>query len=212
MLSLWGIFVTSFIVGLSGALMPGPLLTVTISQSAVRGWITGPLVVLGHGILELSLVLAVVYGFGQLLAQGAVTGAIGILGGAVLLWMGGTMARDARKVTLTMDGEKGISTLHPVWSGILVSLSNPYWTVWWATIGLSYIAFSMQMGTLGISFFYGGHILSDLVWYALISILVHFGKTWIPDRVFQTVILICGIFLVGFGSYFGFSGIKYFWR
>ncbi len=212
MLSFWGIFITSFIVGLSGALMPGPLLTVTISQSAVRGWITGPLIVLGHGILELSLVVAVVFGFGRILAHGAATGAIGILGGAVLLWMGGTMARDSRKIKLVMEGKKGISTLHPVWSGILVSLSNPYWIVWWATIGLSYIAFSMQMGTLGISLFYGGHILSDLVWYALISILVHFGKQWIPDRVFQTVILVCGIFLVGFGGYFGYSGIKYFWN
>lgn len=210
MLSLWGIFVTSFIVGLSGALMPGPLLTVTISQSAARGWVVGPLVVLGHGILELSLVVAIVYGLGQFLAKGSVIGVIGIIGGIVLLWMGWSMLKDARKVTLVMDGSKGVSSLHPVWAGILTSLSNPYWTVWWATIGLSYIAFSLKHGALGISSFYTGHILSDLVWYAFVSALVHFGKRLVSDRVFQVVIVVCGILLLFFGAYFGYSGIKSF--
>jgi threonine/homoserine/homoserine lactone efflux protein len=212
MLALWGIFVTSFIIGLSGALMPGPVLTVTISQSATRGWMVGPLVVLGHGILELSLVVAIVYGLGQVLTHGSVIGAIGISGGIVLLWMGGSMLRGARKVSLVFQGEKGTASLHPVWAGILSSLSNPYWIVWWATIGLSYIAFSMKYGMMGISSFYTGHILSDLVWYAFVSSLVHFGKRWANDRAYQTLIAICGVLLLGFGVYFGYSGVKSFWN
>lgn len=210
MLSLWGILITSFIVGLSGALMPGPLLTVTISQSARRGWVVGPLVVLGHGILELSLVVAIVYGLGQFLTRGPVIGTIGMIGGAVLLWMGVSMIRDAPKTRLAMEGGKGMTSLHPVWAGVLTSLSNPYWTVWWATIGLSYIAFSMQYGVAGISFFFIGHILSDLGWYAFISILVHYGKRFVNDRAFQAVIAVCGILLLFFGAYFGYSGVKKF--
>jgi threonine/homoserine/homoserine lactone efflux protein len=212
MFALWGIFVTSFIVALSGALMPGPVLTVTISQSAAGGWLVGPLVVLGHGLLELSLVLGIVYGLGEFLAQGSVIGAIGIIGGAVLLWMGGSMLRDARKVSLALEGKRGAASLHPVWAGILCSLSNPYWIIWWATIGLSYIAFSMKYGTIGISLFYTGHILADLAWYALVSSLVHFGKRFTNDRAFQTVIGICGVMLLGFGVYFGYSGVKSFWN
>lgn len=208
---LMGIFFSSFIVGLSGALMPGPLLTVTISQSALRGWIVGPLVVLGHGILELSLVVGVVYGLGEFLAQGPVIGTIGITGGVVLLWMGGTMLRDARRVSLVIKAEKGIAALHPVWAGVLSSLSNPYWIIWWATIGLSYIAFSQQYGRLGVSLFYSGHITADLVWYVLVAFLIHFGKRWISDRTFRAVIAVCGVLLLAFGLYFGYSGIKKFW-
>ena len=146
MLSLSGIFITSFIVALSGALMPGPVLTVTISQSATRGWRVGPLIVLGHAFLELSLVVAIAYGLGQFLTIGSVIGTIGIVGGAVLLWMGGSMLRDARKVSIVMEVEKGPAALHPVWAGILFSLSNPYWIVWWATIGSAFLTKSLAHG------------------------------------------------------------------
>ena len=72
--SLAGIFITSFLVGLSGALMPGPVLTVTISQVASRGFLAGPLIVLGHGILELSLVAAVTLGLGRFITAEPVIG------------------------------------------------------------------------------------------------------------------------------------------
>ncbi len=210
MLTLWGIFLTSFLVAFSGALMPGPMLTMTISQSARLGWRAGPLLVLGHGVLELSLVFALVYGLNRFLAKGPVIGVIGIAGGAVLFWMGGSMLRNARKVSLTMKGPKGAAGVHPVWAGILSSLSNPYWTIWWATIGLSYIVFSIKQGILGISFFYTGHILADLVWFTLVSALIHFGKRRVSDKAYQAVIACCGVLLVGFGAYFGYSGIEIF--
>jgi threonine/homoserine/homoserine lactone efflux protein len=209
MLTLSGIFVTSFVVALSGALMPGPMLTVTISQSLARGWSVGPLIVLGHGLLELSLVVAIVFGLGQFLAEGWIVGVIGLVGGVVLLWMGWTMLRDARNVTLVLEGKKDTS-LHPVFAGILSSLSNPYWIVWWATIGLTYIAFSLKQGLLGISFFYTGHILADLAWYAFVSLLIHYGRHWASDRAFRAVIAVCGAFLLFFGLYFGYHGMRNF--
>jgi hypothetical protein len=52
------IFASSFVIALSGALMPGPLLTATISECSQRGFIAGPLLITGHAILELVLVIA----------------------------------------------------------------------------------------------------------------------------------------------------------
>lgn len=60
--TLFTIFASSFIIALSGALMPGPLLTATISESSERGFIAGPMMIAGHAILELGLVIALLAG------------------------------------------------------------------------------------------------------------------------------------------------------
>ena len=78
------IFATSFVLALSGALMPGPLLTITLSESAKRGFRAGPLVVLGHGILELALVLLLFLGLAPVLKNDHVIGGLGVTGAVIL--------------------------------------------------------------------------------------------------------------------------------
>ena len=87
------IFATSFVIALSGALMPGPLLTITLSESARRGFIAGPLIVCGHGILELILVLLLLLGLAPILNNDYVIGSVGLVGAVVLIWMAVGMIR-----------------------------------------------------------------------------------------------------------------------
>lgn len=229
MLEILAIFTTAFIVGFSGAMMPGPLLTVTIGESARRGFWAGPLIVAGHAVLELALIMALVGGLSVLLTMTMVSQVIAVLGGAFLLYMGAGMARDAAagRVSLKMAGNvgrggnhsdsreesNGFRTLalqrrmHPVLAGILVSVSNPYWTLWWATVGLGYITLSLQKGTMGLTSFFTGHILADLVWYSLISAAVAGGRKFLSDRIYSGIIVACGIFLIGLGGYFLYYGM-----
>jgi threonine/homoserine/homoserine lactone efflux protein len=78
MTALFGIFLTSFMIAFSGALMPGPFLTATISESSKRGFYAGPLMILGHGILELALVVALIMGLAPLLTSDTVFGIIAL--------------------------------------------------------------------------------------------------------------------------------------
>mgnify|MGYP000862952647 CR=1 FL=1 len=82
-MDLIALFITAFLVGLSGAMMPGPLLTVTIAESARRGFKAGPLIVLGHAILELALIIALLAGLSFYLKKPLVTTVISIVGGAL---------------------------------------------------------------------------------------------------------------------------------
>ena len=86
-MTLQAIFITSFIVAFSGAMMPGPLMTVTISETPRRGFVTGPLLIAGHGLLELALVLALILGLGPFLRQDNVFIITAMAGSAVLLGM-----------------------------------------------------------------------------------------------------------------------------
>ncbi|MFH1081291.1 MAG: LysE family transporter [Pseudomonadota bacterium] len=205
--SFLSIFASSFIIALSGAMMPGPLLTATISESSRRGFITGPLLIVGHGILELGLVIALLLGLAPYLQQPAVFTAIAFGGAAILLWMAFGMFRSLPSLRLSWNGERKRGT-HPVVGGILMSAANPYWIVWWATIGLGYILYSRQFGLWGVAFFFAGHILADLAWYSVVAAAVSRGRHFLTDRLYRGLIAGCAVFLVLFAGYFAYAGFQ----
>jgi len=77
----------SFLIAFSGAASPGPVLTITLAESAKRGFKVGPLIVLGHAILEVPVVIAVVVGIGTVLQGPVAVRILGVVGGAVLFWL-----------------------------------------------------------------------------------------------------------------------------
>src|SRR3989304_7241126 len=97
--SLPAIFFTSFVVALSGALMPGPVLTLTVAGAARGGWLAGPKIILGHGALELGLLVLLALGLGGFLASGPALKVFCLAGGVTLSAMG----------ILTMAGKGGKS-------------------------------------------------------------------------------------------------------
>jgi len=209
-LSLLGIFLTSWIVGFSGAMMPGPLLTVTINESARRGVRAGWLLMAGHSILEFFLIVALILGLNKYLDNENFIITASLLGGLFLLWMGFGMLRDAWKGDLSLDLSDGNrkALFGPVLAGIFVSLSNPYWTIWWATIGLNYITNAWVYGITGLVFFFTGHILADFTWYGAIALAVVKGRRLINDRMYRSLIAVCGVFLAGLAVKFMSDGLR----
>ncbi len=207
----WGIAALSFGLGFSGAMAPGPLLSVTIERSARHGAWTGPLIVLGHGLLEGILVVLLFAGLSRLLGRPAVMGVIGVVGGLALLWMGVGMLRSGR-----VDLAKAAAERHPlsrrqaaalVGLGAVVSVSNPYWTGWWATIGLPQMGTAMALGGAGVIAFFLGHITSDLAWYSVVSAAVGRGRGVLGPRPYQAVLWACGAFLLWQGASFLYTGL-----
>jgi len=205
------IFAGSFTLALSGALMPGPLLTVTIAESARRGFRAGPLLMTGHAVLELLLVLAVIKGLGPYLRAPLSIGIIAFIGGAVLVWMGVDMVRTAGNLSLkeTAPEASPDNMPHPFLMGILASISNPYWTIWWVTIGMAYLMAAIRFGYAGVMVFFLGHISADFAWYSMVSYGISRGKRFLKDNSYQMMIRVCGVFLLGFGGWFLLSTKDY---
>jgi threonine/homoserine/homoserine lactone efflux protein len=201
------IFASSFVIALSGALMPGPLLTATISESSQHGFITGPLLITGHAILELVLVIALLLGLAPFFQQPEVFAATALIGSVVLFWMAFGMFRSLPALRFSWEREQKRRN-HPMISGILMSVANPYWIIWWATIGLGYILYSWRFGFWGIAFFFVGHILADLVWYSLIAAAVAGGRNFLTNRLYRGLIAVCAVFLMVFAGYFAYAGFE----
>jgi len=187
--------------------MPGPLLTATISESSQRGFITGPLMIAGHAILELGLVIVLLLGLAPYLQLPWVFAATALIGSVILFWMAFGMFRSLPSLHLSLERSHRRGN-HPIVNGILMSLINPYWIIWWATIGMGYILYSWRFGFWGVAFFFVGHILADLMWYSLVSAAVTGGRHFLTNRLYRGLIAVCAAFLVVFAGYFAYSGIE----
>lgn len=196
--------VTAFVIGLSGAVMPGPVLAVTITHAARQGFKAGPLITLGHALLEGALLIALVAGLGPLLTRPTISGSIAGVGAVILLWMGAGMLRSLPGLKLDLEAG-AVTSAGPIRDGVLLSLANPYWFLWWATVGLSLTAMAMAsgLGWWGLLLFWLGHTGSDLAWYSLVSAVVSKGRRFITDKVHRVVVGVCAVFLLGFAVYFG---------
>lgn len=202
-MSIAAIFITSFFVALSGALMPGPLLTATVAYSARRGAWAGPLVVLGHSLLELVLLFLLLLGLEKILAFPLFMKIVSLLGGVVLVWMGMDHVLHFKKARIGPGKGNARGPAHdPFWGGILISVANPYWIIWWVTIGLAYVNRALHYKALGLTAFFLGHILADLAWYTFVSFTFSRGGKFLGEKAYQVILLVCGLFLAAFGLFF----------
>lgn len=211
-----GIFIKSFGAAFSGALVPGPLLTYDIQLSYRKGFWVGPQLILGHAILEVIVIVCLIGGLGRYLQLSIVQIILGMLGGSVLIWMGYDLIwTESRKGHMMLKEQAAtnekvpiIINLNPVVAGIVISLSNPYFLLWWAVIGLGIMIESLKLGWAGIIVFFIAHELTDLIWYSLVSAAVSKGRDFISDRFYRWLLIICGIFLIFLAGTFLYHALE----
>ena len=208
------IFILSFLVALTGALSPGPLLTFTIYKSLKqkRGYLAAIYILLGHATIEFTLIIALLAGASLIFQNIIFLTLVGFIGGIFLVIYGIFAIRGVLKTDFDTEfildenivkGYKGNSYI----GGILVSLSNPFWTFWWAVIGLSLmVSFDITLlMPIEILLFFIGHELGDIVWYFPISIFVYLGGKSLNPKIYKYVLIGCGVFMIIFGIYLAFN-------
>jgi len=260
-----GIFSFSFLVALSGAMSPGPLLTYTIVRSVrskSRGYLMGAWIITGHALLEMVLIVFLLLGFSFVLKNDLVVRGIGVAGGLILVGFGISIGRDvllgrvstefldsggrdpagppggnegrpgeppcrgdarrgpsggcepsheragpSRGKAHTAPGPRPGAMANPVVGGVLVSMANPYWWVWWATIGVAFmVRFEISLQTWPkLAAFFLGHEAGDLVWYLFVSTFSYFGLRRLNRRVYYGILVCCSLFMILFGVWLGAS-------
>lgn len=196
----------SFITGFSGALQPGPLFVATVMESIKRGSRAGPLLVAGHIIAESFVITVLAIGLSALMGLPTTKIVVGLLGGLFLLVSAFSLLRMARQVSLKQEIEGGKFILlkyGPIPAGLLISFFNPYFFVWWASVGNGFTLEAMRIGgPLGIVVFALAHWMSDLFWYTAVSMSMHKGRRVFSDKVYRAILVACGLFLIYLGADF----------
>lgn len=196
---------------IGAVLSPGLVTTAIISQSPRLGWVTGPLVSIGHALLELLMVLLITLGLSSVLGAPAVQTAIALMGGLLLVWMGGGMLIGALKGKMRLpQGDLDQARLdYPrmLTLGMTASITNPFWYAWWMTAAAVYLLQAKALGFLPVAGFYFGHISADFLWNTTLSTVVGSGKKFITDRFYAMLINVCGLFLLHLAVRFLMSGI-----
>lgn len=193
-------------ISLSGVLAPGPMTAATLA-AGTRHRHAGVMIALGHAVVELPLMLVIVAGAGRLFELEGVRLTIGLAGGAFLLVMGIQLLIAARKTTSDSKPSDG---RHPFVIGVILTGANPYFLIWWATVGLALATQAVELGVIAFVLFAVIHWLCDLVWLEMLSLASHKGKELLGGRIQQIVLVICGLMLLGFGCRFLFDAGKMF--
>ncbi len=193
----------AFVIALSGAMAPGPLLALVIAQVLAQGGFAVFWILAGHAAVEAVFVTALARGFGRPLQKGRVRMWLSLTGGAVLVWLGWMLAVQAGQITVTAQAAPALSAAALFFGGAGVSLSNPYFTGWWATVGAGQVAALRLEKPRDYIAFVIGHELGDAAWYAAVAVLLIFGRRWLSPGVYRTLLLLCACMMVLLGAVFG---------
>jgi threonine/homoserine/homoserine lactone efflux protein len=198
------IFLSSAVmISLSGVLSPGPM-TAAVLQQGSRSARTGIYFALGHAVIEIPLIFLIFLGIGNLLRMEGVRIAIGIAGGLYLFFIGTGLLRQKP------DGEcdKNIAMSSPFFSGIFLSSGNPYFLLWWGTIGVGLVIGAARFGLPGLILFAALHWLCDLVWYSFLSFASFRGIKMFGAGLYRKISVICGLAMLFYGGVFIVGALK----
>jgi threonine/homoserine/homoserine lactone efflux protein len=192
------ILAMAFTIGLTGALAPGPTLVAAVNSSLKSGWTAGPKVAMGHALVELFVFFLIVLGLATAAQQ--YSRFIAVLGGLALIAFGLLTVKGSKKASL--DAPTSNSAQNPYLAGVLTSAANPYFWIWWLSIGGAMVIDGLKGGLILASLFMIGHWGADFGWYTLVSASLDKGRSVLSEANYQRILALCGCFLIVFGLYY----------
>jgi threonine/homoserine/homoserine lactone efflux protein len=191
------------LISLSGVMAPGPLSAVTVGKGSESPH-AGIFIALGHGIVEFPLMAVMLFGFGYIFILPGVKPAIGLAGGLVLLLMAIGMFKSLRGngITAASDGRS------PLAAGAVLTAANPYFLIWWATVGASLVIQASGFGIAGVFIFMAVHWLCDIGWSWALSALSYRGGRFFGHGFQKGVFAVSGLLLAVFSGKFIYEAVR----
>jgi threonine/homoserine/homoserine lactone efflux protein len=207
------------LVSTSGVLSPGPLFFINLLYGSRYGSFVGLKIASGHAIVEFPLVIVLSYGlytFSSLDVSDAVFKYIGTIGGIFILIFSIlqiiSILRDKKSNTTESKGitNTKFNIRNPILAGFLFTILNPFFIVWWFTIGSKMISDSLvNFGVVeGTSLVFFSHIWMDYFWLWFTSFMINKGKSVIKEKAYRIFVFAISVILGIYGVYLLFTSLK----
>lgn len=191
--------ITVAIISTSGVMSPGPLFVTTVANGIKQGMRAGIKIAVGHTLVELPLVILIGFGILSLAVMPQFRVAVGIVGAASLF---GFAALQIRSV-LRKDQAQQKPRYGPLLAGVLLTGLNPFFLIWWFTIGFKLISDALLLWSMwGILIMFGLHIWMDYAWLVLISFLSSRGRVFLSNTRYKACMIGINAVLIYFGISF----------
>ena len=200
MQEIFGFLGLVIVISASGVMSPGPLFAANVMYGLREGKISGLKMAVGHTIVEFPLILLLGIGFFSIESVPEIRTTITVLGAIGLFGFAFLQIRAVTKQKFSLETKSGQG---PFVAGILLSALNPFFIVWWLTIGLVLISESIQIfGVFGIVVLFLFHIWMDYAWLFTIAAFSSRAKNYLSKRNFKIIIIGLSVVLVYFGIEF----------
>jgi len=213
----------------SGVLSPGPLFLANLVYGSNQGYYAGIKIANGHMTVELLLIILLsssLFGFSFFTAGPAALRIVGMIGGiAIIIFAMAQILNIIKKAGYTADvmnknnihdiGYKSTYlflldkigrklNLGPLMVGMIFTAMNPFFVIWWLTVGIKLISDTIYLFGIveGVFLLFLFHIWMDYACLALTAYL--FSKVWsiVKMRSYHLFMVCINIVLISYGYYF----------
>jgi threonine/homoserine/homoserine lactone efflux protein len=203
----------------SGVLSPGPLFFTNLIYGIRQGAHAGIKIAYGHTIVELPLITILALGMSKfssldLTSNNENLKIIGLIGGVSIALFSLIQIHSVIKrkvVTAFIDTSNNNNHFFkinskrngPLILGIVFSALNPFFLIWWFTVGLKLISDSILLFgiVLGVMFTFFFHIWMDYAWLTVTSYMISKGISILKAKFYNTFLFILSIVLASYGLY-----------
>jgi len=188
------------VISASGVMAPGPLFMANVSYGLREGTKSGVKMAVGHTIVEFPLVILLGIGVFSLESFPEFRIIISIVGAITLFVFASVQIKNV------LQNNKDITSISkhgPLFTGIALSALNPFFIIWWLTIGFKLISDAMLIWAFsGILIVFFLHIWMDYVWLGGISFLASKSSQILSNRNYKRIMIGLSLLLVYFGIIF----------
>ncbi len=188
------------VISASGVMAPGPLFTANVAYGLRDGTRAGIKMAIGHAVVEFPLVVLLGIGVFSLEIFPEFRTVISIVGAITLFAFAAIQIKTVfrKKESIFSNTKQG-----PLIAGIALSALNPFFIIWWLTIGFKLISDAMLIWAFaGILIVFGLHIWMDFAWLGTVSFLAKKSAKILSNRNYRIIIVGLSLMLVYFGITF----------